>query len=132
VLTKSRSAIGFFSGSLAIQAILVAVATIVAAAYEKISNLPEVEPTYRKFLWSIAALSAVACLVSFMSFGRLAGVQIPRMLVIGSLLLLIAGTAVVSVGIVVITLIFLGMKRSNVSFVKRRAPSAPKSEHTSA
>ena len=95
-----------FSGSLAIQAILVAVATIVAAAYEKISNLPEVEPTYRKFLWSIAALSAVACLVSFMSFGRLAGVQIPRMLVIGSLLLLIAGTAVVSVGIVVITLYF--------------------------
>lgn len=95
-----------FSGSIAIQAILVAVAAIVAAAYEKVSNLPEVEPTYRRFLFAVAALSIMAALLSSMAVARLVGVPIPRSLVITVLFMLIGGTAVVSVGIVIITIFY--------------------------
>jgi hypothetical protein len=38
---------------LTIQVILIAVVSVVAATYEKISALPEIEPTFRKFLWGL-------------------------------------------------------------------------------
>ena len=81
-----------------------AVAAVTAGAYEKVAALPETEPIYRNFLWATAALSVVAGVVSLISFGHLAGIRLPAWLGAAALLLLIGGTAAVSVGIVVITI----------------------------
>lgn len=94
-----------FNGSLAIQAVLIAVAGIVAAGYEKVSILPDVERKYRWFLIAIAFLSLVGCLVSLLALARARGRSISIGVILGCLRLLIVGVAVASVGIVVITIL---------------------------
>jgi hypothetical protein len=92
-----------FNGALAILAVLVAVAGVVAAGYDKISGLPDVEPRFRYFLWAAAVLAIVACSLSLLALERLRGHAIPIGLILLLARLLMIGAALASVGIVIIT-----------------------------
>jgi hypothetical protein len=93
-----------FNGSLALLAVLIAVAGIAAASYDKISPLPEVEPHFRWFLWFVAGLSVLAAVVSLVSLEKSRGRNIRMWFLLGLLWILLIGAAFASVGIVTITL----------------------------
>src|SRR5262245_40483093 len=94
-----------FNGSLAILAVLIAVAGIVAATYEKISGDPEIEPHFRFFLWFIAFLSLWACLSGVLSLIRVTGTRVWTWLILCLVGVLMAGVALASVGLVLITVL---------------------------
>jgi hypothetical protein len=94
-----------FSGSLAIQVFLVAVAGIIAAEYEKVASISDYEPRFRWFLWSLVGLSVVACILSLTSIHT---IRIGKRTGVFSLVLLhvlIVGIACASAGIVFLTIL---------------------------
>jgi hypothetical protein len=93
-----------FNGSLALLAVLIAVAGIAAATYDKISVLPEIEPHFRWFLYFIAGLSVLAALVSLVALEKSRGRNIRMWFLLVLLWILLIGAAIASVGIVTITL----------------------------
>lgn len=97
-----------FNGSLAVLAVLIAVAGIISVEYEKpsISGNSDVEPAFRFFLYGIAGLSIWAGFISFLSLARLRQRQIWPWLVVTSVCILLLGTVAVSVGIVVVTIFY--------------------------
>jgi hypothetical protein len=92
-----------FIGALMVSTMLIAVSGVVAAGYEKISGIPEVEFRFRYFLVAVAGVSALAALISTLAFERMRGVAVPIGLITVSVHILIFAAAVASVGIVAIT-----------------------------
>jgi hypothetical protein len=97
-----------FNGSLAILAILIAVAGILSAEYVKpsVSGNQDVEPAYRFFLWGTASLSGWACLSGIVALARLRCTKVPFWVLLGAIAILMAGATAASVGIVIITLYY--------------------------
>jgi hypothetical protein len=94
-----------FNGSLALLAVLIAVAGIVAASYEKVSGIPDIEPHFRYYLWSVAALSILSCIVGWLALNRLAGGGAPMWLILYTVRVVMTGVALASVGLVLITVL---------------------------
>ena len=95
-----------FNGSLAILAVLIAVAGILSAEYAKpaVSGSEDIGPVYKLCLLAVAGLSGWACLTSFFALAKLAGREIQTWVVVCSIIILLLGTTAASIGIVIVTL----------------------------
>jgi hypothetical protein len=107
-MDQQKFAEQIFNGSLAILAVLIAVAGILSAEYAKpsVSGNQDVAPAYQLALWAIAGLSLLACAVSFIALARIAGRQVWTWLLVGAPCFLLIGATAASVGIVIITLFY--------------------------
>jgi hypothetical protein len=93
-----------FTGSLSLLAVLIAVAGIGAAGYEKISGIPDVEPHFRWLLFSIGAVALLASVVSCLALEKARGRTLPIGIILWPLRVLMAAAALASVGIVAVTI----------------------------
>jgi cell division protein FtsW (lipid II flippase) len=107
-MDKQKLAEHVFNGSLAILAVLIAVAGILSAEYAKpsVSGNQDVEPAYRLFLWATASLAGWACLSSFVALAIILGRAVWTWVIVVCLCILLLGSAAASFGIVIVTLYY--------------------------
>jgi hypothetical protein len=103
-VSEEKLAEQVFVGTLMVSTMLIAVSGVVAAGYEKISGIPEVEFEFRIFLWAIAGVSVLAAGISILAFERMRGLAVPIKIIVVSVHILVASAALASVGIVLLTL----------------------------